>query len=710
MMMVKIIKLNSKNITFILKSLNDGVPEIIYWGKKLIVQIDEDNLLAAIDRPIPQAFLDDDVVVSLLPEEGQGYFGSPGLSGHSERKSWTTQFTTERIKNIDQKCEISCVDNIAKLKLDIFVELDYDTDILQVKYSLTNLCSMTYELSSLGITLPVPRSVNELMSFHGRWSHEFQTLRHDWIHGSYSRENRKGRTSCDNIPYLIVGEKGFKETQGDVYGFHLGWSGNSSHNASILSDGRKVIQFSELLLPGEIVLEANATYETPVLYAAYSSQGLNKLSNCFYEFLRNSNKFMPMVKKVRPVHFNTWEAVYFDHNQEVLYELVEKAADLGIERFILDDGWFVGRNGEKAGLGDWFVDNKKYPEGLKPLIDFVNKNGMEFGLWFEPEMVNPNSNLFREHPDWILGVDGYNQKLGRYQYVLDLSNTDAFKYIFDRLDALLTEYNIKYVKWDMNRDLSQPADSSNYPSVHNQVSNFYKLLKTLNSKHSDVEIESCSSGGSRADFCVLRYTNRIWTSDCNDALERQNIQRGFSYFLPPELMGSHFGPSPAHTTLRSSSLQFRILTSIFGHLGFEQNVLTLSEDERVKLKYYVNLYKSYRSLIHSGFSFRLDTCDPNLSINGVVAKDQSKFLIAVNQLKMPEFMIPEKVKIPYLNKDKKYRITVIDKPVETAFIMKKEPEWISKPLELTGELISEIGVQLPVMDPESIYLILIEMI
>ncbi|HJO94555.1 MAG TPA: alpha-galactosidase [Victivallales bacterium] len=708
--MVKIIKLNSKNITFILKSLDDNIPEIIYWGKKLDSDIDENNLIKSIDRPIPQAFLDDDIEISLLPEEGQGYFGAPGLSGHSQSKSWTTQFKTKNLDSWKSECAICCTDDIAKLKLDIAVELDYDTDVLQLKYTLTNTGNVTYELSSLKTTLPVPRSVNELMSFHGRWSHEFQTSRHEWIHGSYSRENRKGRTSSDNIPYLITGEKGFKETQGEVYGFHLGWSGNTEYSASILSDGRRVIQFSELLFPGEINLKPNMSYDTPVLYASYSSHGLNKLSNSFYNFLRKSNKFMPMVKKVRPVHFNTWEALYFDHNKKTLCELVEKAADLGIERFILDDGWFVDRNGERTGLGDWFVDKKKYPDGLKPLIDFVNKNNMEFGLWFEPEMINPNSNLYRKHPEWVLGVDGYNQKLGRYQYVLDLSNSDAYEYILDRLDSLLCEYNIKYIKWDMNRDLSQPGNGDDHPSVHNQVLNFYKLLKTLNSKHPDVEIESCSSGGSRVDFGVLRYTDRIWTSDCNDALERQNIQKGFSYFLPPELMGSHFGPSPAHTTLRRSSLQFRILTSLFGHLGFEQNVLTLSDDEFVQLKHYVKLYKNYRSLIHSGFSFRLDTCDPNLFVNGVISKDITKVLLAVNQLKMPEFMIPERIKIPYLNNNNKYRITVIDKPVETAFIMKKEPDWISKPIELTGELISEIGLQLPVMDPESIYLILLKMV
>ena len=701
--MTKLIHLSGADTSLLMHIKTNEIPSIIYWGKKLINNIDKNNLNLIIDRPIPQAFLDDDVTLSLLPEEGRGFFATPGLRGESNRKSWTTQFIAKDIKSTATSVRICCEDKLAGLELIINISLI--NDILQVSNKIINKNSKPYNLHDLALTLPIPERINELMSFHGRWIQEFKTLRHKWINGTYSRENRRGRTSPDNIPYLIAGTDGFKETSGEVYGFHLAWSGNSRYNATTMTDGRKFVQFSELLLPGEILLNQNECYETPILYTTYSAEGLNKMSENFHSFLRNDKDLIKRKREKQPVHFNTWEAVYFDHKRDKLFNLVDRAADIGVERFILDDGWFPGRNGEKAGLGDWYIDKNKYPEGLSPLIEYVEKKGMEFGLWFEPEMINPDSNLFRSHPDWILSVENYKQYLGRYQYVLNLSNPDAFNYIFERIDSLLAEYNIKYIKWDMNRDLSQPGNNLNHPSIHNQVKSLYKLLKKLEEKHPEVAIESCSSGGARIDFAILKHTNRVWTSDCNDALERQNIQKGFSYFLPPEIMGSHFGPSPAHTTQRQTSLKFRFLTCFFGHLGFEQDVLSLTDEERESLKHYVQLHKKYRNIIHNSKYFRMDTCDSNLNGYGVVNSDKSIAIISLAQLSMPEFMIPEKIRIPYLKKETNYKVTVIDRPPVCGNLMKKEPAWMDKEISLTGELLEQIGIQLPVMDPESIILL-----
>lgn len=463
-----------------------------------------------------------------------------------------------------------------------------------------------------------------------------------------------------------------------------------------------MVQMSELLFPGEIVLKSGESYKTPKLYSAFSRTGLNGMSQCFHKFLRNSREHIIFKRKERPVQFNTWEAVYFEHDISTLFKLVDSAYDLGIERFVLDDGWFKGRDSEKAGLGDWYIDKLKYPEGLKPLIEYINSKNMEFGLWFEPEMVNPDSDLFRLHPDWILGVDGYDQPKGRYQYVLDLSRKEVFEYILNRLDSLLTEYNIGYVKWDMNRDLSQPGNRFNIPSVHEQVKSYYKLLEFITRSHPDVEFESCASGGGRADFEVLRYTNRIWTSDCNDPFERHFIQKGFSYFLPPEIMGAHFGPSKAHTTLRETDLKFRILTCFFGHLGFEQNVLTLNKYERSELKKYVSLYKKYRKIVSNSTFFRIDSCDKNLDIYGTVSKNSDELLLMITQLSLPDFMIPERIKIPYIDKSVKYRIDILDIPESNFNTMKKNVEWPESKITYSGELLIKIGIQLPIMNPESV--------
>ena len=707
--MGNLIHLFSENVSIIIQKNNNlDIPSIIYFGEKIKNNNISEDVLNSTDRPIPQAYLDDEVTLSLLPEEGQGFYSTPGLRGERNRHAWTTQFKVKSISAAENSAIIKCEDKIADIELTIYVSLV--NNVLQIKNKIINKNEESFNLHDLAVTVPIPRNFSELITFHGRWIQEFKTKRIEWPDGIYARENRRGRTSPDNIPYLIAGKKGFSEQFGEVFGLHFAWSGNSRYNAVTMTDGNKFVQFSELLFPGEICLKQDESYETPILYAVYSSEGLNGMSEIFHSFLREDKELIKRKRESQPVHFNTWEAIYFDHKEEKLFELVDKAAEVGVERFIIDDGWFPGRNGEKAGLGDWFVDESKYPKGLNPIIKYVESKGMEFGLWFEPEMVNPDSELYRNHPDWILKADNYNQRLGRYQYVLNLSNKDAFDYIFERIDSLLTEYNIKYIKWDMNRDLSQPGDNSGFPSVHNQTKNLYKLLKMLEKKHPEVSIESCSSGGSRIDFEILKNTNRVWTSDCNDALERQTIQRGFSYFLPPEIMGSHFGPSPAHTTHRKASLPFRFLTCFFGHLGFEQDVSTLTDEERKQLKYYVNLHKNYRQLIHNGKYFRLDTSDKNLNCYGVISKDKSQVLLTFAQLAMPEYMIPERIYIPYLKQDEFYEISIIDMPAVYGNLMKKTPEWTNKNIKLTGEELGKIGLQLPVMDPESIILLELKLV
>jgi len=254
------------------------------------------------------------------------------------------------------------------------------------------------------------------------------------------------------------------------------------------------------------------------------------------------SRFCPA--KPRPVHFNSWEAVYFNHDCEALFELVDLAAKVGAERFVLDDGWFRGRDDDRAGLGDWEVDPVKYPVGLQPLIDRVEAASMEFGIWVEPEMVNKNSDLFRSHPNWILHVPPYHQPVGRYQYVLNLADHEVSAYLFNILSKLLTQYpGIKYLKWDMNRDLTLPGGKDQQPSVHGQTLAVYELLRRLRGRHPLVEIESCASGGARVDFGILKQTCRVWASDTNDAHERVRIQRGLSNFFPPIVVGSHIGPS-----------------------------------------------------------------------------------------------------------------------------------------------------------------------
>ena len=346
----------------------------------------------------------------------------------------------------------------------------------------------------------------------------------------------------------------------------------------------------------------------------------------------------------RPVHLNTWEAVYFNHDDATLRALAERAAALGVERFVLDDGWFPGRPDDHSGLGDWWPDPQKYPQGLGPLIAHVERLGMEFGLWVEPEMVNPDSALFRAHPDWALQVSGHALELGRQQLVLDLARSEVSAYLLDKLDTLLRENRIAYLKWDMNRDLAQAADVRGQLAYARQVPPLYALLQTLRARHPTVEIESCASGGGRMDLGILQHTQRFWTSDNNDAVSRITIQSGAARLFPLEVLGAHVGPAPAHTTGRSQSLALRCAVALFGHMGVEADVRKLSDTEGNTLAHWIGIYKAWRAVLHTGrFS-------QGRSANGVwwLAQQEGRAILGVFSQTPPASMHHAPLRLPSL--------------------------------------------------------------
>ena len=333
--------------------------------------------------------------------------------------------------------------------------------------------------------------------------------------------------------------------------------------------------------------------------ASLSTEGLNGLAANFHAELRRRLPWPGGTMSPRPVHLNTWEALYFDHREADLFALADAAAELGIERFVLDDGWFPGRDHDRAGLGDWWADPKKYPQGLGPLAAHVVARGMQFGLWFEPEMVNPDSDLHRAHPDWALQIHGRPMLTSRNQLVLDIARPEVAGYLFDKMHALLSALPVAYVKWDHNRDLATAGDAHGRPAWRRQVSAAYALMQRLRDAHPTLEIESCSGGGGRIDFGVLRHTHRVWTSDCIDALSRIAIQRGYLQFFPPEIMGAHVGSAPAHSTGRTQAMAFRGAVALPGHLGVELDVRHLDADTRRQLKGWIALYKQWRGHLHA---------------------------------------------------------------------------------------------------------------
>ncbi len=365
-------------------------------------------------------------------------------------------------------------DGVAGLAVRVVVELTA-SGLVRARAAVTNTAPGTYTIEDLTVAFPVPSHAREVLDFAGRWGKERTPQRRELVVGTHLREGRKGRTGADAATVLSVGTPGFGFDSGAVWGVHTAWSGNHRHLAERLATGRQTVAGGELLLPGEVRLDTGETYEGPWVYAAYGD-GLDDQARRFHRWLRARPQH-PTTP--RPVTINVWEAVYFDHDLARLTDLAERAARLGVERYVLDDGWFRHRRDDHAGLGDWYVDEDVWPDGLGPIVDRVRSLGMQFGLWFEPEMVNEDSDLARAHPEWIMQADGRLPVRSRDQQVLNLAIPEAFAYVLERMTAVIGEYAVDYVKWDHNRDLVEAGHPGGGAAVHEQTLAAYRLMATL---------------------------------------------------------------------------------------------------------------------------------------------------------------------------------------------------------------------------------------
>jgi len=641
----------------------------------------------------------------VVPEHGSGFQGRPGLEGNRKGGvAWAARFEPAGVDEIESGVVVHALDQIAGLRLDTTVTLG---DVLTIRCALTNVADTIYMLDRLSISIPVPTHASELLRFTGRWVRELHPVRQPWSSGAVLSENRRGRTSHEHVPLLFVGTPGFGEWHGEVWGAHLAWSGNHEVLAECLPDGRRHLQLGELLHPGELALQPGEAYETPAVVATCSDSGLTPASWRLHRSLR-ARRSAP--RRARPVLLNTWEAVYFDHDRDRLRELATAAAAIGIERFVLDDGWFGSRRDDRRGLGDWTVSAEVYPEGLAPIIDHVRSLGMEFGIWVEPEMVNPDSDLHRAHPEWALTTAGYEPVLGRHQLVLDLADEGAYAHVRDQLHALLRDHDVAYLKWDMNRDHVHGSGRDGAAGTHAQTLALHRLLDELRGLHPGLEIESCASGGGRIDHAILQRTDRVWTSDTNDALERQIIQRGASMFITPEVMGAHIGPPRSHTTGRTQTLGFRAATALFGHLGVEWDILTLDDRQRDDLAAVIAMHKRFRPLLHSGDVVRFDPVqDGELAsglAHGVYAPDRSEALVSYAQLTTGMSLTPAPLRMPGLDPARTYRVERLAIPDGGRARMRVPPGWWAEGrIHLTGRQLAVHGVQLPVLNPESAVLL-----
>ncbi|WP_442906422.1 alpha-galactosidase [Kineococcus sp. NBC_00420] len=704
----RVLHLRTAGVSLVVDLHATSTPTLVHWGADLgdLSEAALADLVTSGRTARANNDLDVPQPTRLLPEQAWGWNGRPGLSGHRAGTAWSTRFVPTGAlveeRSDGGRLVLDTADPEAGLALTLELEL-LPSGLLRHRATLTNTGEGDYEVADLALALPVPPVATEIFDLAGRWAKERVPQRRPLVFGAHVRENRRGRTGPDAPLVLAVGTRGFGFRDGEVWATHTAFSGNHRSSVEKLSSGTTTLAAGELLLPGEVRLAPGAQYRTPWVFGAWSADGLDGMAARFHQYLR-SRPHHPSTP--RPVVVNTWEAVYFDLDLEKLLALARAAAEVGAERYVLDDGWFRHRRRDDAGLGDWYVDEGVWPQGLHPLVDGVRALGLEFGLWVEPEMVNPDSDLVRAHPDWVLQTGGRTPLPSRQQQVLDLGNPAAFAHVLERLDALLTEYDIAYFKWDHNRDLLEAGSGpSGAAGVHAQTLAVYRLLDELRARHPGVEIESCSSGGLRVDLEILEHTDRVWGSDCIDPLERQQIQRWTTQLVPPELIGSHVGASPSHTTHRSSDLSFRAGTALFASFGIETDITRLEPAERAELASWVALYKELRGLLHTGTVVRCDDHDPSFQVHGTVAGDGSDALFAVVQLSTPDASVPGRVRLPGLLPDAQYEVSAQAPGDIPAVRSEADLPWLANGVRMNGRTLAAVGVAAPALQPQQLVLV-----
>ncbi|KQX70008.1 alpha-galactosidase [Angustibacter sp. Root456] len=715
---MSLVHLRAAGTSLLLDAGGPGLPRVLHWGADLgELPLDDDQataVRAAVVPATPRSALDQPMALSVLPTEADGWSGAPGVAGHRDGAG---AHPVLRLRDAEStsgpdgggRVVARAGDDAAGLDVEVTLTLDVH-GVLSVSAAVTNTGAGVYDLAALRPLLPLPHVATEVLDTTGRWCREGSPQHHSVQHGTWWRPSRRGRTGHDGPLFVAVGTAGFGFGHGEVWAAHLAWSGDSEYLVERLPEGAgphaSVVAAAELLRPGELRLAPGESYRTPDALFSYSRNGLDGVAQRWHRWQRARSSHP---RSPRPVVLNTWEAVYFDHDLQRLRRLADVAASIGVERFVLDDGWFRGRRDDTAGLGDWYVDPDVWPEGLHPLVDHVRALGLQVGLWVEPEMVNLDSDVAREHPEWVLRPhEGAVPPPWRNQQVIDLTNPDAWAYLLERLDALVSEYALDYLKWDHNRDLHAAGSTPSYgPVVHQQTQRLYALLDELRRRHPSLEIESCASGGARVDLGILAHTDRVWASDCNDAVERQHIQRWTTQVLAPELVGAHAGPPVAHTTHRAVDLPMRLATALFGHAGLEWDLTSLDADELQQVTDWIAFYRRLRGLLHSGDVVRGDLPDDGALLHGVVARDRSEAVLAYVRLTTAPGAHPGLVRLPGLDPLRQYDVSVVRELGEPATVEAAGPGWwdgtggSNGTVSLPGSVLGAVGLTMPVLAPAS---------
>ncbi len=684
-------RLDDGHQTLVLAARDTRLPEVIYWGAKLPASEDLDSLADASGLDVTGGMLDENPDLSICPESARTFPGHPGMIVHSvDGAPIHGNFLLASADADDCRIGLTCRDETNGMTYLAEFAMDPETRVITASASLRSDKPVRV-LWLAAPVMPASQHSGEVIDVSGRWCNEFRLNHTPWSPGIRLRENRTGRSGHEHFPGLFVPARGATNTQGEAWAFHYGWTGGHRMVAEELPDGRRQIQFGHAT---GVDSRPDLEFATAPLFLAYSRTGLNGCAVSFQRHVRDRIVTWPRPERPRPVHCNCWEAVYFDLKPEVLKDIASRAARLGAERFVLDDGWFGARDDDTSSIPDWDVDHRKFPEGLNPLIEHVHGLGMTFGIWFEPEMINPDSDVYRKHPDWAFGPS--DQIFGRQQMALDMSNEDVRKHAFAKVSEILRGHDISYIKWDHNRVLPVPD--------HAQAEGTLALMGQLREAFPDVEIETCASGGGRLDFGILSHTQRAWLSDSNDALERLAMQYNAALFLPAAVTGSHVGPRACHTSGRNLDIRFRAWVAASRHMGIEMDPRELTENETEVLTEVISWWKTNRDWMMQADILRLDSADPAIIAEMHVSADRSRFAAFVGKAATSAQILPRPLRLAELEPNASFRVELVNRD-DAVRLSRGNVALKDGPLALSGRFLVSNGLTLPWSYPESLWVI-----
>ena len=684
--------LYNQEISYIIKILDNDQPGQLYYGKRLTHREDFGHLFEYAMRDMSPYAFEGNSTFSLenikqeYPTFGCGDMRFPAYEIERENGSHVVEFVYKehKIYNGKPKLEglpatyVESDDEAQTLEL-VLEDASIGTKIIllytiyeafpvitrSVRFECDSDEKITL-LSAMSACVDLPDKDYEMIDLAGVWARERHVRRHKLDYGIQSIYSMRGCSSYQFNPFLALARENADEFQGQVYGFSLVYSGNFLAQTEVDNyDTARVLMgihpngFKWTLGKGE-------SFQTPEMVMVYSEAGLNGMSQAFHKLYRTRLARGTWRDKVRPILINSWEAFYFDFDAPKLLGLADAAADLGMELFVLDDGWFGKRNDGTSSLGDWYPNEEKLKGTLKELAEKINAKGLKFGLWIEPEMTNKDSDLYRAHPDWLLAEQGKRICHSRNQYVLDFSKKEVREYIGDMLENLLAEVPVSYIKWDLNRTFSEVFSNGNDREYqgkvcHKYVLGVYELYERLTSRFPHVLFESCASGGARFDPGMLYYAPQGWTSDDTDAIERLKIQYGTSMVYPVSCMGSHVSASPNHQTNRVTPIETRADVAYFGTFGYELDLLKLSEEEKAEVRRQIAFMKEKRDLIQKGTFYRLKSpFEGNVTAWMTVSEDQKKALVGYYRVMQPVNIGFVRLKLKGLKEDTCYKVSGYD--------------------------------------------------